>query len=353
MDSDPTGQIDDAITPAHYIQAFRGTQNPAIITDNQYRIVDVNDQCVTQFKYSREQLRGELPIKLLTDPRLLEEITDAIEQSGHWNGRCELQTADNRRIYSYGHASELRSRGQVIGHLAVFSDKTRDRLYEQSLSILNRVLRHNIRNDANVVLGHLELLSEELDNEQPESLAIAIDRVNAMVSRAETTRSFSGIFAENVQSALRPIRLDTTVSDAVAQADVSSGHITVDVDPVWVVADQTLTPAITAVIENAIKHNDSDHPCVEITTSVQPGTNAAPDTDRLTLSIADNGPRVSDDRRERIFGREEWTPVHHGQGLSLFFVDRLMDLYGGTVRITDNEPRGSVFKLQFRIPDSI
>ncbi len=34
--------------------------------------------------------------------------------------------------------------------------------------------------------------------------------------------------------------------------------------------------------------------------------------------------------------------------MKLFFVDRLMETYGGEVWAEDNDPEGSAFKLQFR-----
>jgi signal transduction histidine kinase len=68
------------------------------------------------------------------------------------------------------------------------------------------------------------------------------------------------------------------------------------------------------------------------------------------VRVADDGPGVPDELKDAVFRRDEtgMTETAVGSGFGLFFVDQMMDRYGGSVRIEDNEPRGAVFVLELR-----
>ncbi|MGM0591402.1 MAG: sensor histidine kinase, partial [Halobacteriota archaeon] len=275
-------------------------------------------------------------------PETYAEAAEKMMAGETWVGDFEATTKDGRLIYGSGTATPLSVDGETWGYVAVFTDLTRHRQYEQSLRILNRVLRHNLRNDANVILGHLNDVAGNVDDDLERPIEAATERVESMLHRADTTREFSGVLTSENEEGLRPTRLDTAVERAIARVTTSDVDMTVDLDDesVSVVADETLSAALEAVVENAVVHNDKETPLVEI--------RARNRDDRLVLTVADNGPGIEPYRRDRIFGREETTKVHHGQGLSLFFVDRLMEIYGGSVSVTDNDPEGTVFELRFR-----
>ncbi|WP_435145462.1 PAS domain S-box protein [Halobaculum sp. P14] len=333
-------------------RAFRETTDPAVIVDTEFVIVDVNEALCDLTGYGRDELLGSSPLRLVDDPAVYEEIVDALSAGESWAGDLESMTKDGRLVHTRGSAAPLDADGVVRGYVAVFSDMTRQRRYEESLRILNRVLRHNIRNDANVVLGHLERVASEVDEELPDAAGDAVEssletagsRVREMLHRARTTRRFSGILTGGDADSIRPVDLSSAVKEAVADVPATNASISVHGvdDELDVLADDMLGPALRAVVENAVEHNDKDAAKVTVTVDVNPGT--------VTLSIADNGPGIDQHRRDEVLGREERTQVEHGEGLSLFFVDRLMDVYGGDVDVRENDPEGTVFELRFRRP---
>ncbi|MFC7096985.1 sensor histidine kinase [Halobaculum marinum] len=333
-----------------YREAFRETDSPAVIADTNLVITDVNEAAREFTGSSRGALIGSTPRRLVDDDAVYAEIEETLLAGDAWVGEFESTATDGRVVYGRGSFSPLTAGGEVRGYIAVFTDMTRHRRYEESLRILNRVLRHNLRNDANVVLGHIERVADEVvdrvDAQEVsrllDSLDTAADRVDDMLDHARTTRRFSGVLAGE-HGTLRPIDLATAIEDAVADVPTDGVRITDDVSqPTPVLADEMLAGALHAVIENAVEHNDKEH--VEITLST------TEHADQTVLSVADNGPGVDPDRYAEIFGNGEHTQVEHGEGLSLFFVDRLMELYGGDVSVRSNDPEGAVFDLHFRRP---
>jgi signal transduction histidine kinase len=101
------------------------------------------------------------------------------------------------------------------------------------------------------------------------------------------------------------------------------------------------------ILTNAIAHNDSAEPRVEITCETRDET--------VLLSIADNGPGIDDERKAEIFEKGVQSIDSEGTGIGLFLVDYLLDAYGGSVRIEDADGAetadptvdGAVFVLEF------
>lgn len=75
-----------------------------------------------------------------------------------------------------------------------------------------------------------------------------------------------------------------------------------------------------------------------------------PGGDMVRLSVADTGIGIPDAGKERVFDRfyQEKNPTDMtGSGIGLNIVKEYVKLHGGTVTVTDNHPKGSVFVLLF------
>ncbi|WP_266078171.1 sensor histidine kinase [Haladaptatus caseinilyticus] len=334
----------DSTDPTIYKTAFRQTRNPAIITDTNFIVQDVNEACVDFTGYSRDELVGDTPLELFSEPEIYGEMIESLAVGEPWVGGFETTTKDGRMIYGRGSCVPVRIDGELRGYAGFFSDLTERRQYEQSLRILNRVLRHNLRNDAHVVLGHVDIVADELDDEAlTESLATARKRIDSIIKYAETARNLDELLSQRTDPSLVPVRLNDLLRNKLDEVRERYPNAEFDaefgIEPAVVVADDAIGTAIDAVFENAVEHNDSSVPHVTVRLDLE-------DT-LVTLTVADNGPGIPPNEHDLIFGREEVSPLHHGHGLDLFFVDRLLEKYGGDIWV-ENDDDGAAFKLRFR-----
>ena len=72
------------------------------------------------------------------------------------------------------------------------------------------------------------------------------------------------------------------------------------------------------------------------------------------LSVSDQGIGISPDERAKVFERyyrseDEETRSSKGTGLGLFIVSEIIKFHGGKVSCRDNQPKGSIFDIQFKI----
>lgn len=79
--------------------------------------------------------------------------------------------------------------------------------------------------------------------------------------------------------------------------------------------------------------------------------------DELAITVADGGPGIPVEQRERIFEKyaqlerkSDRAQQRFGRGIGLTFVKMVVDLHGGRIWIEDNEPSGARF--QVRLPRS-
>ncbi len=71
------------------------------------------------------------------------------------------------------------------------------------------------------------------------------------------------------------------------------------------------------------------------------------------LSVTDEGYGISDENKKQVFekfyrvGKEE-TRTTKGTGLGLYIVKHLVEEHGGGIKVLDNKPKGTIFKIEFR-----
>jgi len=70
-----------------------------------------------------------------------------------------------------------------------------------------------------------------------------------------------------------------------------------------------------------------------------------PKLDLLRVSVADDGPGVSEEDRDRLF-EPYFSRKEGGTGLGLAIVSAIASDHRGTVRVRDNEPTGAVFEIE-------
>lgn len=214
----------------------------------------------------------------------------------------------------------------------------------EKLEVLNRLVRHDIRNEMNLVLGWGDRLREHLDGEEGEDiLDTVLEAGGYVVELTETSREFVEALTGDEKLETRPVGLRGVVEEEVERArrsypkaDVSLGEI----PGIEVAANDLLPSVFRNLLENGVKHSDREQPSLEVSVEDL--------GDSVEVSVADDGPGVPEERREEVFGRGEKGLESGGTGLGLYLVDSLTEQYGGDVRIEDNEPRGAVFTVTLR-----
>ena len=209
----------------------------------------------------------------------------------------------------------------------------------QELHILQRLFRHNSRNDINLVRGRAEwLLKENADTETTPHLEAIVTSSNRIVTYVEKSRRINELVDE--ESAIAEHDLVDIVDSSLDQL---TDYVT-DVDvsretPSSARANshRLLEFAVFEVMDNAVTHNDSAPPALEVTIEET--------TDWVVLHVADNGPGIPEDERT-VLREEAETPLIHSSGIGLWLAYWTTTRSGGEFQISDNDPSGSVVTMR-------
>lgn len=109
-----------------------------------------------------------------------------------------------------------------------------------------------------------------------------------------------------------------------------------------VVADKSgLTAIVQNLLENAVKYSP-EGTLVRLAATLKEG--------RFRLEVSDQGKGIPDAEKQAVFekfyrlGNEE-TRHTTGTGLGLYIVSQVVKAHGGSIRVTDNKPQGTVFSI--------
>lgn len=318
------------------------------------RFVEVNPAMVEIFDAdSAEQLLDTGVRELYVDEGNLTDFAERLESERIVTEvEHELRTLSGDRFW----ASVTAIRSTVDGDTyydGVLQNITRRKNYEQQiieqrndLEILNQVVRHDIRNDLQLIETYSEILEDHVTGERAEYLETIQESVESAVSLTMTARDLTEVMLRT-DGDPQPTSLAHVLTGQIERIRTMYPNAVIDVDgsipETRVLADELLDSVFSNLLENGIQHNDSDVP--KLTVSVSEGA------DLLRVRIADNGPGVSDEQKDEIFGKGEKGLESAGTGLGLYLVKSLVESYGGDVWVEDNDPAGAVFVVEFLTPE--
>ncbi|TKX87378.1 histidine kinase [Halorubrum sp. SS5] len=216
---------------------------------------------------------------------------------------------------------------------------------EQRLTVLSRVLRHNIRNDLNVIHGVLDTLveSESLSDEEVAHVTTALKHANAVVETAEKARYIQQTISN---SDVEPTPLGQVIERAATEARATHPDAQVQtpesVDRV-VLADVNLDVALGEALRNGIIHQDGLSPEVSVSVST-------PTSDTVRVEVWNDG-SIPDHERRCLHEAGE-TPLTHGSGLGLWLIRWIVESAHGKVEFVGGEDDMTRLRIDlYRIAD--
>lgn len=238
-----------------------------------------------------------------------------------------------------------------IGRLATVINDTFARL-DASFVQLRRFTAdasHELRTPLSVVRGLAEigLGGTRSPAEFKEALSSILEEVDRLTRLVDTLLRLSHGDASNVRLTRERVDLGGLTTDVAASlsilAEERAQHLAIDAaEHVTVVADRlVLREALMNVIDNAIKYSP-------LSSTIALAVHA--EDDEGVVTVADQGPGIPPDQRERVFDRffrldEGRSRDRGGTGLGLAIAKWAVDVNGGRISVDVGAHGGSVFRI--------
>ncbi|MDS0474673.1 PAS domain-containing sensor histidine kinase [Natrinema sp. 1APR25-10V2] len=230
--------------------------------------------------------------------------------------------------------------------LAEIRDITEYKARERRLRLLSRVVRHNLRNETNVLMGYADRLKSAIEDETLEDEVETISEIATEIGTlSDSIRQVEEI-AEPDATERSPTDLGDLVEETAAEirSQYLDVELTVDIRSNTLVnADRGLRYAVKHALENAIVHTDHKTPIVTVVVTET--------TDRGEIRVIDTGPAIPEVETTVLKEPVTASTTYHGSGVGLWVMQWCVDALGGELVFEENNPRGNV--VRFLLPEII
>ena len=324
-----------------------------LVIDEERTVSAANPRAIEILGSARERGLHELPV-----PAETRELVDSVLRSGiamdktvDLGRAIALPVGDRTRRLLPRVVPIATGRGAVL----VLSDVTDlARLDEMRLELV-AVASHELRTPLTTMRMTLSMLHEraatheDRDRELVATAMLGVDQLSLLVDEfLDLTRIEAGqLRLQLARVSVRELigRAVTTIAPACEQArvalDVQHGEL-----PPSIAADAArLAMVVSNLLANAVKYTPAGGRILVRT---------AEDAGSLMIEVADSGPGVPPEYRERIFDR--FFRVEHGAsagaGIGLYIARQVIEAHGGTIRCTASAFGGASFVVTMPVETS-
>lgn len=193
------------------------------------------------------------------------------------------------------------------------------------------------------------LLKHDLERDkQKELLHNALNENNRLHKLVDNVLMANQIENNNLSIQKEQLNLSELLENTVKRyflEHLEKKHVTLTIEPnIIYEGDKELLPSIFInLIENAIKYSFENIKIEVILKKLNGNT---------VLEIKDQGCGILDQEKETVFQKffrsgSENTRKTKGTGIGLFIVKSICDLHQINIKLTNNQPKGSIFQIQF------
>ena len=295
------------------------------IDDENGNLTYANDAFLEMLGYELDEILGKPWVDLasgLDKETLKKKISD--RKTGI-SERYELswRSKTGEIIPTIISATPLHDReGNFQGTFAVVTEISAQKDAEETVQFYLDLLSHDIANQLQVIMTSSGLLEEEVPSsyiaEARKDISDAVERCNRLITKVK--RAAQSRYVPLTKVNLIPVLKEKVkILERVFDVEV---HMSGLGRSAMVEADVLLGEMIWNLLENAARHNPKEQKEIWIEGKSQRGV--------YELSIADNGPGLSDSRKAALF-----TERKHGGGVGLTLVNQMVRKYGGSIEAQD------------------
>ena len=259
------------------------------------------------------------------DRPAVEEAMEALSAGSSVDMEYRVNADENYNRCVWVQGEPIVEDGEVVRITGFTKDITDRRRRERQLVVMDNLLRHNLRNNLNIVLGKVE----ELEAEMPDSAehTAVIRRVGeSLLSTAQKEREVIELITDGRET--DAIDLRNVVEEAVetVRERYPEGSIAVeDLDAVAVEGRCELRSAVIELLENPFQHSNEGTPTVTVSLR---RTEAG-----VELVVEDDLPPIPAVEADVLTGDHDMSQVYHSSGLGFWLVYWSVELSNGSVSV--------------------
>ncbi|MDZ7849247.1 MAG: PAS domain S-box protein [Halodesulfurarchaeum sp.] len=238
------------------------------------------------------------------------------------------------RTFSIQYTPMTDESGSIQGVVVTMRDLTDQLERETHLVELDRMLRHNLNNEMNVILGRAAMIEEEGAEkiaEHAEAITAASQR---LLEQADKERKIVKILSE--PPTLRTLDITQRIRSVTERLQEEYPEATFDVDVPAELEILTITEieqAIEELLENVVVHSAEGPSWARIAVTENEKT--------VEIEIVDRNPPIPVEERAVLTAERQIDPLTHMSGMGLWLVKRIVTEANGKLLIERRDSKGN------------
>ena len=296
----------------------------------------------TYVNQSYADLFGATPSALIGQP--LWEVVPAIEESAfdqYWESFKDGDTREAETTHSYNGeevpVATVTTQRSIHGtsyHFGTIKDISVRKAREEEIERQNErlenfasIVSHDLRNPLNVAQGYIDMLQDDISRDELRLVDNALERMSILITEllelAQSDREIGEVTPVSVAMVAKEAWKNVSTPEAVLETPDATHRIVAD--------ESRLQQLFENLFRNAIEHGGSDvHVTVDVTGD--------------GFSVADNGPGIPQDKRDRVF-ESGYTTEGDGTGFGLSIVQQVVAGHDWEIQIVESSDNGARFEI--------
>ena len=323
-----------------YRSLFDSIQDAIVVTDDDRDVVNCNAAFSALFGYELEEIAGD-DVALIydedTDFDVVEYTLDGNADDTTATTTVQLEKKSGQVFPAEATVFERqRGNGESNGFVVLIRDVSdrEDRLTQ--MKVIDRVLRHNLRNDLNVIQGLAETAETPATAFEAEQI---IDTSQKLLRTASKWREITSFLSSQPKKE----HLDVVQIAESVVSRLQNRHPETEIrvecpETCPVVSTRALGIALEELVQNAVVHSSRDD--VSVTVTVERGDTTS------TIRVLDDGDPIPEMERRVLSWEQDIEPLYHGSGMGLWLVNLIVRQSDGVLSFDENDPTGNVVTVR-------
>ena len=247
-------------------------------------------------------------------------------------------------IYPAGHFTA------ATGPMFTGKNVTHEHFATQRREVITRVLRHNLRNDMEVINGYMRIVKQQCEQADQTAINEVKSVADKLLSLGEKMREIDARLTDS-NNRLRRVTLSETTARVIDEYHRAHPAVTFreNVGDHVIAGNSLVRDALTELVENAIEHTATPAEETEITITTAKRASGS----KIDLTVIDNGQGIPPGEAKAISEATE-SKLNHSSGVGLWLVKWITDSISATFDITQRaDGHGTQATLGFRTAEQL
>ena len=325
----------EKLDPEVYVRFYENAEDMLFLLDPSGRFININPKFAQMLGYGHEELVGRSSKHIIhpEDFDSLKNFFKSVLSGNREKGEFRFINREGNVVWIEISEWPVYDDGKLVRIEGIARNVTERKKLEESLKkrneileLLFKILRHDIANNMTSALNYLELYVEIEDKSFLSGIKRSLERTVSLIKEVEEVE-------KSIHADMREkYGLKTIVKKIASNYPVKvkfKGDCSI-------VADEAIYTVFDNLIRNAVTHGKASKIEVEVEEK----------DDCYLIMFADNGTGISEDIADRIF--DEGFSSGGGKGLGLYIVRRVIERYGGEIKLDRTKKDGARFLIKLR-----